>query len=172
MSSIKLYELNQEIEEILEMMETAIEDGDEDTLQCCKDTLESMQIDVDVCVSAYVESIKRNQVFSDALKAEIDTLKKRKEVSDNKIDRQKEFLKQFMQKVDKKKVETSTCAVSLRNNAEKLTVEDEEQLIEFLEHNAKWCVDTVKKISLSKVKALCFSVPFTKKEKTQSLIIK
>jgi len=172
MSSIKLHELNIEIEELLQMMETAIEDGDEETLTACRDTLEGMQIDVDMCVSAYVESIKRNQVFSDALKAEIDTLKKRKEVSDNKIDRQKEFLKQFMQKVDKKKVETSTCQVSLRNNAEKLVVEDEEQLIEFLEHNAKWCVDTVKKISLSKVKALCFSVPFVKKEKTQSLIIK
>lgn len=170
--SFKLHELNQEIEEILEMMETAIEEGDEDTLTACRDTLEGMQIDVDVCVSAYVESIKRNQVFSDALKTEIDNLKKRKEVSDNKIERQKEFLKEFMLKVDTKKVETTTCRVSLRNNAEKLVVEDEEQLIEFLEHNAKWCVDTVKKISLSKVKALCFSVPFVKKEKTQSLIIK
>lgn len=172
MSSIKLHELNQEIEEILEMMETAIEDGDEDTLQCCRDTLEGMQIDVDVCVSAYVESIKRNQVFSDALKAEIDTLKKRKEVSDNKIDRQKEFLKAFMQKVDKKKVETSTCAVSVRNNAEKLTIEDEKQLIDFLNHNAKWCVEIKETIDLKAVKGLMFSVPFVKKEKTQSLIIK
>ena len=172
MSSMRLHELNQEVEELLEMMETAIDDGDEDTLTACRDTLEGMQLDVNMCVSAYVESIKRNQVFSDALKSEIDTLKKRKEVSDNKIDRQKEFLKQFMLKVDTKKVETTTCQVSLRNNAEKLVVEDEEQLIEFLEHNAKWCVDTVKKISLSKVKSLCFSVPFTKKEKTQSLIIK
>ena len=172
MSSIKLHELNIEIEEILEMMETAIEDGDEGILQACKDTLEGMQIDVNMCVSAYVESIKRNQVFSDALKAEIDTLKKRKEVSDNKIERQKEFLKQFMLKIENKKVETATCSVTVRNNAEKLVVEDEEQLIEFLEHNAKWCVDTVKKISLSEVKALCFSVPFVKKEKTQSLIIK
>lgn len=172
MSSIKLHELNQEIEEILEMMETAIEDGDEETLTACRDTLESMQIDVDVCVSAYVESIKRNQVFSNALKAEIDTLKKRKETAENKVERQKEFLKQFMLKTEKKKVETATCSVAIRNNAEKLIIEDEEQLIEFLEHNAKWCVDTVKKISLSKVKALCFSVPFVKKEKTQSLIIK
>jgi hypothetical protein len=172
MSSMKLHELNQEVEELLEMMETAIEEGDEDALTACRDTLEGMQLDVNMCVSAYVESIKRNQIFSNALKAEIDTLKKRKEVSDNKVERQKEFLKAFMQKVDKKKVETTTCQVSLRNNAEKLVVEDEEQLIEFLEHNAKWCVDTVKKISLSKVKALCFSVPFVKKEKTQSLIIK
>ncbi len=169
---MKLHELNQEIEEILEMMETAIEGGDEDTIQCCRDTLEGMQIDVNMCVSAYVESIKRNQVFSDALKSEIDTLKKRKEVAENKVDRQKEFLKQFMQKVDKKKVETSTCAVSLRNNAEKLVVEDEEQLIEFLKHNAKWCVKTKETIDLKKVKDLCFSVPFAKKEKTQSLIIK
>lgn len=169
---MKLHELNEEIEEIISMMNDAVEENDEDTIQCCRDTLEGMQIDVDVCVSAYVESIKRNQVFSDALKTEIDNLKKRKEVSDNKIERQKEFLKEFMLKVDTKKVETTTCRVSLRNNAEKLVVEDEEQLIEFLEHNAKWCVDTVKKISLSKVKALCFSVPFVKKEKTQSLIIK
>lgn len=172
MSSLKLHDLNQEIEEVLEMMETAIEDGDEETLQCCKDTLESMQLDVDVCVSAYVESIKRNQVFSDALKSEIDTLKKRKEVSDNKIDRQKDFLKAFMQKVDKKKVETSTCAVSLRNNAEKLVVEDETALIEFLEFNAKWCVKSKKSIDLKAVKELDFSVPFTKKEKNTSLIIK
>jgi len=169
---MKLHELNEEIEEIISMMNDAIEDGDEDTLTACRDTLEGMQIDVNMCVSAYVESIKRNQVFSDALKAEIDTLKKRKEVSDNKIERQKEFLKQFMQKVDKKKVETSTCAVSLRNNAEKLVIEDEEQLIEFLKLNAKWCVKTKETIDLKKVKDLCFSVPFTKKEKTQSLIIK
>ena len=169
---MKLHELNQEIEEILEMMETAIEDEDEDTLTACRDTLEGMQIDVDVCVSAYVESIKRNQVFSDALKAEIDTLKKRKEVAENKVDRQKEFLKQFMQKVDKKKVETSTCSVTVRNNAEKLIVEDEEQLIDFLKHNAKWCVKIKETIDLKAVKDLMFSVPFTKKEKTQSLIIK
>ena len=169
---MKLHELNQEIEEVLEMMETAIEDGDEDTLQCCRDTLEGMQIDIDVCASAYVESIKRNQVFSDALKAEIDTLKKRKEVSDNKIDRQKEFLKQFMLKTEKKKVETATCSVAVRNNAEKLTIEDEEQLIEFLKHNAKWCVKTKETIDLKKVKDLCFSVPFIKKEKNISLIIK
>lgn len=169
---MKLHELNQEIEEIISMMNDAIEENDEDTLTACRDTLEGMQIDVDVCVSAYVESIKRNQVFSDALKNEIDTLKKRKEVSDNKIERQKEFLKQFMQKVDKKKVETSTCSVIVRNNAEKLVVEDEEQLIEFLKHNAKWCVKTKETIDLKKVKDLCFSVPFAKKEKTQSLIIK
>ena len=169
---MKLHELNQEIEEILEMMETSIEDGDEETLQCCRDTLESMQTDVDVCVSAYVESIKRNQVFSDALKSEIDTLKKRKEVVENKIERQKNFLKEFMLKVDTKKVETSTCAVSVRNNAEKLIIEDEEQLIVFLKHNAKWCVKTKETIDLKKVKDLCFSVPFIKKEKTQSLIIK
>lgn len=172
MSSIKLHELNQEVEELLEMMETAIEEGDEGTLQACKDTLEGMQIDVNMCVSAYVESIKRNQVFSDALKSEIDALKKRKETAENKVNRQKEFLKAFMQKVDKKKVETSTCAVSLRNNAEKLTIEDEEQLIEFLNHNAKWCVKTKETIDLRAVKELDFSVPFTKKEKTQSLIIK
>ena len=169
---MKLHELNQEIEELLQIMNDAIEENDEDTLTACKNTLEGMQLDVDVCVSAYVESIKRNQVFSDALKSEIDTLKKRKEVSDNKIDRQKEFLKAFMQKVDKKKVETSMCAVSLRNNAEKLVVEDEEQLIEFLEHNAKWCVKSKKSIDLKELKNLDFSVPFTKKEKTQSLIIK
>ena len=172
MSNIKLHELNQEVEEVLEMMETAIEDGDEDTLQACRDTLEGMEIDINMCVSAYVESIKRNQIFSDALKNEIDTLKKRKEVSDNKIERQKEFLKEFMLKVDTKKVETTTCQVSLRNNAEKFVVEDEEQLIEFLKHNAKWCIKTKETVDLKKVKDLCFSVPFTKKEKTQSLIIK
>ena len=172
MSNIKLHELNQEVEELLEMMETAIEDGDEDTLQACKDTLESMQIDVDMCVSAYVESIKRNQVFSDALKSEIDALKKRKEVADNKIDRQKEFLKAFLQKTDTKKVETTTCSVTVRNNAEKLVIEDEEQLIEYLEFNAKWCIKSKKSIDLKELKKLDFSVPFTKKEKTQSLIIK
>ncbi|MBK9285010.1 MAG: siphovirus Gp157 family protein [Sphingobacteriaceae bacterium] len=165
MSSIKLHELNQEIEEILSMMNDAIEENDEDTLTACRDTLESMQIDVDMCVSAYVESIKRNQVFSDALKSEIDTLKKRKEVVENKIERQKEFLKQFMLKTEKKKVETATCSVAIRNNAEKLIIEDEEQLIEFLEHNAKWCVDTVKKNKFEQSKALCFSVPFVKKRK-------
>ena len=101
---MKLHELNQEIEEIISMMNDAIEENDEDTLTACRDTLESMQIDVDVCVSAYVESIKRNQVFSDALKSEIDKLKKRKEVVENKIERQKEFLKQFMLKTEKKKV--------------------------------------------------------------------
>lgn len=169
---MKLHELNQEIEELLQMMNDAIEENDEDTLTACRDTLESMQLDVDMCVSAYVESIKRNQVFSDALKNEIDTLKKRKEVSDNKIERQKEFLKAFMQKVDKKKIETSTCSVTVRNNAEKLVIEDEEQLIEFLKHNAKWCVKTKETIDLKKVKDLCFSVPFVKKEKNASLIIK
>lgn len=172
MSSFKLHELNQEVEEVLEMMNDAIEENNEDTIQACRDTLEGMQLDVNMCVSAYVENIKRNQIFSDALKAEIDTLKKRKEVVDNKIDRQKEFLKAFLLKIDKKKVETSTCAVSLRNNAEKLTIEDEEQLIEFLNHNAKWCVKTKETIDLRAVKELDFSVPFTKKEKTQSLIIK
>jgi hypothetical protein len=172
MSSIKLHELNVEVEEILSMMNDAIEENDEDTIQCCRDTLESMQIDVDVCVSAYVESIKRNQVFSDALKSEIDTLKKRKEVVENKIERQKEFLKQFMLKIEKKKVETATCSVTVRNNAEKLVVENEEQLIEYLEFNAKWCVKSKKSIDLKELKNLDFSVPFTKKEKTQSLIIK
>ena len=172
MSSIKLHELNIEIEELLQMMNDAIEENDEDVLTACRDTLEGMQIDVDVCVSAYVESIKRNQVFSDALKAEIDTLKKRKEVSDNKIERQKAFLKEFMLKIENKKVETATCSVAVRNNAEKLTIEDEEQLIEFLKHNAKWCVKTKETIDLKKVKDLCFSVPFIKKEKNISLIIK
>ena len=118
------------------------------------------------------ESIKRNQVFSDALKNEIDTLKKRNEVAENKVERQKEFLKQFMLKVDTKKVETTTCSVTVRNNAEKYVVEDEEQLIEFLKHNAPFCVKTKETVDLKKVKDLCFSVPFVKKEKTQSLIIK
>ena len=172
MSSMRLHELNQEVEELLKMMETAIEGGDEDTLTACRDTLDGMQLDINMCVSAYVESIKRNQIFSDALKSEIDTLKKRKDVADNKVERQKEFLKQFMLKVDTKKVETTTCSVTVRNNAEKYVVEDEEQLIEFLKHNAPFCVKTKETVDLKKVKDLCFSVPFIKKEKTQSLIIK
>ena len=169
---MKLHELNEEIEELLQMMNDAIEENDEDTLTACRDTLESMQLDVDMCVSAYVESIKRNQVFSDALKNEIDTLKKRNEVAENKVERQKEFLKQFMLKVDTKKVETTTCSVTVRNNAEKYVVEDEEQLIEFLKHNAKWCIKTKETVDLKKVKDLCFGVPFVKKEKNASLIIK
>ena len=68
---MKLHELNEEIEELLQMMNDAIEENDEDTLTACRDTLESMQLDVDMCVSAYVESIKRNQVFSDALKMKL-----------------------------------------------------------------------------------------------------
>ena len=65
-----------------------------------------------------------------------------------------------------------TPRIKSRNNAEKLIVEDEEKLIVFLKHNAKWCVKTKETIDLNSVKNLMFSVPFTKKEKTQSLIIK
>ena len=77
-----------------------------------------------------------------------------------------------MLKTDTKKVETATCSVTVRKNAEKYVIEDEERLIEFLKHNAKWCVKTKETVDFKKVKDLCFSVPFVKKEKTQSLIIK
>ena len=88
---MKLHELNQEIEELLQMMNDAIEENDEDTLQACRDTLEGMQLDVNMCVSAYVESIKRNQIFSDALKSEIDTLKKERMLQTIKLRGKKNF---------------------------------------------------------------------------------
>lgn len=119
--------------------------------------------------------IKNLIAESEALDNEIKKMQKRKKSKDNKIKRLKEYLKDCMVTVGIDKIETTLCKLSIRNNAESVSIEDEKEFVnQYKESHKKFFKfkPEISKTEIKKALQLGEEIPGAKLEKTQSVIIK
>ena len=77
-------------------------------------------------VAAYIKSLKAE---ADDLKEEEAALNRRRKVKENQIDRLKDYLLHSMMTINRTKIDTPRAKLSIRNNAESVQFDDEEQFI-------------------------------------------
>lgn len=77
-------------------------------------------------IAAYIKGLKAE---ADAIKAEEITLNRRRKVKENQIERMKSYLLENMQLINRQKIDTPRAKLSIRNNAESVQFDDEEQFI-------------------------------------------
>ena len=77
-------------------------------------------------IAAYIKGLKAE---ADAIKAEETALSLRRKVKENQIKRMKSYLLENMQLINRKKIDTPRAKLSIRNNAESVQFDDEEQFI-------------------------------------------
>lgn len=93
------------------------------------DTLSGIEEEFDVKaenIAAYIKGLKAE---ADAIKAEEITLNRRRKVKENQIERMKSYLLENMQLINRQKIDTPRAKLSIRNNAESVQFDDENEFI-------------------------------------------
>lgn len=91
------------------------ENPDDDVYQ---DTLESIQIELESKVENVAKFIKEMEYENEAIKSEIDRIKKRYNSNEKKINWFKDYLQQELTKADLKKIKTPLFTISIAANKE------------------------------------------------------
>lgn len=93
------------------------------------DTLSGIEEEFDVKaenVAAYIKGLKAE---ADALKAEETALNRRRKAKENQIERLKAYLLENMKLINRQKIDTPKAKLSIRNNAESVQFDDENDFI-------------------------------------------
>lgn len=93
------------------------------------DTLTGIEEEFDVKaenIAAYIKSLKAE---ADALKAEETALNRRRKVKESQIERMKTYLLENMQLINRQKIDTPRARLTVRNNAESVQFDDENDFI-------------------------------------------
>ena len=124
-------------------------------------------------IAAYIKNLKSD---AEQLKKEEQALKSRREAKENAAKHIQEYLLEEMRKANKLKIDTPQALISIRNNAESVSIEDESKFIEWAkEHNDELLKYKEPEISKTAIKAALKAgkeIPFAELKKTQSVIIK
>lgn len=115
---MKLYELSQQYAQLVEL----VEELDEVTF---RDTLESIQEEIDDKVENTAKLMRSFQVDVDALKLEEKRLADRRRAIEKRIESIKDYLKNQMEVAGIDKVKRPTLTVSIANNPPSVEIEDE-----------------------------------------------
>ncbi|EDH0869574.1 TPA: siphovirus Gp157 family protein [Listeria monocytogenes] len=127
---MKLYELTQAYNQVLEMAEEL----DTETLQ---DTLDSIREPIEEKADNIIKMVKSIDAEAEGLAKEVERLTKRKTALDAKAKNMKEYLESEMLKVDIRKIKSSLFTISIQKNPPSLRLEDEEKLFMFLVEQPK-----------------------------------
>lgn len=126
-------------DEFDEIIEYAEETGitDEEAENAWFDTLDSLESEFEVKAESIAQYIKELKVRAEAIRAEEKKLKSRREAYENKAERLKLYLKENMERIDRKKIETPRAKIIIRNNAPSLSISDEKAFIKMLESEGR-----------------------------------
>ena len=176
---MKLYEINETLAEAMENLEVAyLADAEEQTelIEAWKNTIDGINEEFEQKagdIAAYIKNLKSD---AEQLKKEEQALKARREAKENAAKHIQEYLLEEMRKANKLKIDTPQALISIRNNAESVSIEDESKFIEWAkEHNDELLKYKEPEISKTAIKAALKSgeeIPFAELKKTQSVIIK
>lgn len=125
-------------------------------------------------VAAYIKSLKAE---ADDLKEEEAALNRRRKVKENQIDRLKDYLLHSMMTINRTKIDTPKAKLSIRNNAESVQFDDEEQFIRLCLARGKddylrYKDPELNKIAVKKALQSGMEIDGARLIRTQSLIIK
>ena len=140
------------------------------------DTLESIEGEFDMKAENIAVFIKEIKAEADMLKAEEQSLRKRRQTKERQIDSLKTYLLTQMQEIGKSKIDTQKALISIRNNAPSLVVDDELSFIRWAEQNndslLKYSMPEIRKSDVKKAVKAGDEIPFVHMEKSTSVIIK
>lgn len=125
-------------------------------------------------VAAYIKSLKAE---ADDLKEEEAALNRRRKVKENQIDRLKDYLLHSMMTINRTKIDTPKAKLSIRNNAETVQFDDEEQFIRLClargqDDYLRYKDPELNKIAVKKALQSGMEIDGARLIRTQSLIIK
>lgn len=148
----------------------------ENMLQAWYDTLESIECEFDTTAEALALYIKELNAMANAIDIEKRKLALRQEAYKRRAERLQKYLLESMQGMNRKKVETPKIVITTRNNAESVTVSEENMLIDWAMKNNNSLLNYPKpKISKTAVKNAIKNgqaIPYAQVVRTQSVIIK
>ncbi|MBR2284592.1 MAG: siphovirus Gp157 family protein [Ruminococcus sp.] len=125
-------QLFDEYEEIIDdITETGIEQTDAE--QVWFDTLSGMEGEFELKAESVAQYIKSLLAMAEDIKDAEKCLAQRRKVYENKAARMKLYLKNCMEQMKLKKVETARAKIMLRNNAASLSIADERAFAELLQ---------------------------------------
>lgn len=140
------------------------------------DTLESIEGEFDIKAENIAVFIKEIKAEADLLKAEEQSLRKRRQTKERQIDSLKTYLLTQMKGIGKNKIDTQKALISIRNNAPALVVDDELSFIRWAEQNndglLKYSMPEIRKSDVKKAVKAGDEIPFVHMEKSTSVIIK
>jgi len=119
---MNIYELTQAYVELQDLI-----DGDAEN-ETLLDTLESIEGAIEDKVDNIVYIIKNKEARAVALKAEEQSLAKKRRAEENAVKRLKELIETYMLASGKRRVETDTFVARIQKNAPSLVVVDEEAI--------------------------------------------
>ena len=195
-----LYELTDEISMIAENLEAALawdpdtdadgrpidDDGNiienveayrAEMLAAWRDTLEAVDCEFDTKAGNIAAYIKNLKAEAELLHKEERALRSRRAVKEKALDRMVDYLLGEMERIDKRKIDTPQALISIRNNAESVSVEDEKGLIAWAvahgkDELLKYSDPEIRKTEVKKYIQSGGEVPCARLVRTQSLIVK
>ena len=139
----RLFEISDEFaqlfDEFEELMDYAEENGisSEEAEKAWFETLDAIETQFEIKADSVAQYIKELKAKSDAIKAEELKLKARRTTYENKVERLKLYLKENMEKMNRKKIETARSKILIRNNAPSLSISNEQAFIKMLESKGR-----------------------------------
>ena len=140
------------------------------------DTLDGMEIEIQEKAESVALYIKKLNYEIQAIKAEKSCLDARLKAKEKSSKNMLEYLKNCMEAVKLKKIETPRTAISIRNNPESVEIADEKSFINWAQDNnddlLRYKDPEVNKTAVKQLLKAGEEVPYAKLIRTQSLTIK
>ena len=118
---MNLYELNLAFNNLLEVLENT---EDEITKDLVTNSLNEIKMQTTEKIENIIKYIKNLESETVAIETEVKRLQQRKKATENKINRLKEYLKDFTSTTENKKYNTGLFTLSVRKNAPSVNVVD------------------------------------------------
>ena len=173
----RLYEIAEQFSDLFDRYDDLIDAEDtEDFEQAWFDTLEGIEGEFECKAESVAQYIKELNAESEAIKAEEKKLSARRKAKENAAIRMKEYLKNCMETMNLKKVETAKAKISIRNNAPQLKIDNETEFIMALEATGrhdllKYSAPEIKKADIKNLIKSGETFTGARLESSQSIII-
>ncbi len=146
-------------------------------LAAWRDTLAAVDCEFDTKAGNIAAYIKNLKAEAELLHREERALRSRRAVKEKALDRMVDYLLGEMEQIGKRKIDTPQALISIRNNAESVSVEDEKGFIEWAQTNErddllKYAAPEIRKSEVRKFIQGGGEVPCARLVRTQSLIVK
>lgn len=139
--------------------------------------LTNMETDIEKRAENIAVYIKNLNADIDEMKAEEDNLKARRRAKENTVNNLKNYLLSCMTSVNRNKIDRPRARITVRNNAESVTVSDPEKFIHWAQENSredllKYSEPEIRKSAIKPLLQGGEDIPYTQMIRTQSVIIK
>ena len=164
---MNLYELNQNFNNLIEVLENT---EDENIKELIKNSMDQLTLETNEKIENIIKYIKNLEATATALETEVKRLNDRKVKTLKKVDNLKNYLKDFTNTLDSKKYNTGIFNISIRKNAASVVIDNE-----FLVPDEFCKTEVIRKVDKTALKEKLKAgevIEGVKLQQTESIIIK